>query len=154
MGPMTLQRCTQQEQFNRLLAPSFTFWRPWGFEHTTPTPVAWIEISSRRLSLRQQQQQLLQPPGLPAVPLTAVADCAHHTAEARAQSFRFSVGSTASQVGATADMVDHPCIAVNGQQLVTVPSVLHEWVVPPHFLCCSLSRDVPEGVPGSCPHAI
>ena len=49
--------------------------------------------------------------------------------------------------------VGRPCNAVNvRQQLVTVSSVLHENLVPPHFLCCSLSCDAPECVPGTFSH--
>ena len=52
-----------------------------------------------------QQQQLLQPPDLLAVPPALSAGCAHHIAEAHVQSFSFIVGSTASRVGATASFV-------------------------------------------------
>ena len=61
-----------------------------GFELATPTPAAWVEIFRRRLSLRQQQQ-LLQPPDLRAVPPTILAGCPHRIADARVQSFPLSV---------------------------------------------------------------
>ena len=63
---MTFQLCIQRGQSSTLPASSFTFWKSWGVELATPSPEAWIEIF-RRLSL-WQQQQLLQPPHLLAVP--------------------------------------------------------------------------------------
>ena len=84
---------------HRVPAPCFTFWKSWGFELATPTLVTWVEIFS--LSL-WQLQQLLQPPDLLAVPPTVLAGCAHHIAVAHGQTLPFSVGTTASQVGATA----------------------------------------------------
>ena len=82
----------------------------------TPTPVAWVEIIRRRLS-PWQQQQLLQPPDLLAVPPAVIAGCTHHTAEAHLQSFLLSVGSTASQVGATAWFVFHCIVDMVGAPL-------------------------------------
>ena len=53
------------------------------------------------------------------------------------------------------NLLGHFCIAMNVcQQLLTVPSFVHERVVPPPFLCCSLSCNAPEGVPGTFSHAI
>ena len=53
------------------------------------------------------------------------------------------------------DVVGRNSNAVNvRQQLVTVASVLHEYLVPPHFLCCSLSCDAPECVPGTFSHTV
>ena len=78
----TFQLCIRRVQFSRLSAPSFTFWMSWGFELATRTPVTWIEIFSRRLSL-WQQQQLLQPPNFLAVPPPVLAGCSHHQSIAR-----------------------------------------------------------------------
>ena len=51
------------------------------------------------------------------------------------------------------DMVGRPCNAVNvRQQLVTVPSVLPEYLVPPFELCCSICCYAPECVPGNFSH--
>ena len=101
-SPMTFQFCTQRGPSSRLPAPSSIFWKFWALSlQPVRTPAAWVQIIRHRLSL-PQQQQLLQPPHPLAVPSAAVTGCAHQLAVAHVQSFSFSMGSTASQVGATA----------------------------------------------------
>ena len=126
---MTFQRFIQQKQFNRSPRQVSHSGNP-GCELTTPTPVAWIEIFKRRLSLWQQQPKLLQPPGLPAVPPAAHADCARHIAEAHALSFPSVLARQSGRCRdlvrtySIVDMVGHLCIALNNrQQLVTAKTL-------------------------------
>ena len=86
---------------HRVPGPLFHILEVLGVELATPTLVTWVQIFSRRLS-QWQHRQLLQPPNLLTVPPTVLAGCAHHIAVAHVQTLPFSVGTTASQVGATA----------------------------------------------------
>ena len=66
------------------------------------TPVAWIDIFSRRLSLWQQQQQQQQRQPHLALHFEFLACFASYIAAARVQNFPFNFPPPASQVGATA----------------------------------------------------
>ena len=72
-----------------------------GFDLAIPTPVAWMEIFRRRLSL-WEQEYCCPTAGPFRSPPAVFADCAHHTCDAYVQCFPFSAGSMASQVGASA----------------------------------------------------
>ena len=73
------------------------------YELATPAPAVWTDIFGRRLSLWEEQQQLLLPqhPILPVAPPTVMADCAYLIAEAHVQAHHFGANSRASQVGAS-----------------------------------------------------
>ena len=121
---------------------------------------AWVEIFSRRLSL--WQQQLLQPPYLLAVPPAVLAGCAHQVAVDRTQSFPFSVGSTASQVGATAWFVSavlwiQLCVFLQRSELAPAPGHRSPRSARTSRLarhisssCCSHSCDASVCVQGTC----
>ena len=104
-------------------------------ELATLTPVAWVDLFSRRLSPWQQQQnQQRQPQPHPAVPPVFLGGSANQIVKAHVQSSPFRFLSTASQIGATASCisalmwvgtVERICWIVNScLSSTTVPSCL------------------------------